>query len=107
MQDEFAQRLESRRGGLSEVADELAATLVAALKELRAARTALAALSPAAFADAIADITAQLQTTASSGFIEATPRPWLDYLPRYLKAVTRRIERLAGNSSATPSWRRK
>jgi ATP-dependent helicase HrpA len=30
-------------------------------------------------------------------FIEATPRPWLDYLPRYLKAVTRRIERLAGN----------
>jgi ATP-dependent helicase HrpA len=30
-------------------------------------------------------------------FIETTPHPWLDYLPRYLKAVTRRIERLAGN----------
>jgi ATP-dependent helicase HrpA len=89
--------LESRRGGLSEVADELAATLVAALQELRAARVALARLSPAVFADAIADVTAQLQTMLPPTFIEATPRPWLDYLPRYLKAVTRRIERLAGN----------
>jgi ATP-dependent helicase HrpA len=94
---EFAQRLESRRGGLSEVADELAATVVAALQELRAARAALARLSPGAFADAIADVTAQLQAMLPPTFIEATPRPWLDYLPRYLKAVTRRIERLAGN----------
>jgi ATP-dependent helicase HrpA len=30
-------------------------------------------------------------------FIETTPRPWLDYLPRYLKAITRRIERLPPN----------
>ncbi len=32
-----------------------------------------------------------------SDFIESTPRPWLDYLPRYLKAITRRIERLPPN----------
>jgi ATP-dependent helicase HrpA len=96
-QDEFAQRLESRRGGLTEVADELAATMVLALKELRAARTVLGTLAPAAFAEAIADITAQLQTLLPPAFIETTPRPWLDYLPRYLKAVARRIERLAGN----------
>jgi ATP-dependent helicase HrpA len=96
-QEEFAQRLESRRGGLTEVADELAVTIVSALKELRTARTALAALAPPAFADAIADITAQLQGLLPPTFIETTPRPWLDYLPRYLKAVTRRIERLAGN----------
>jgi ATP-dependent helicase HrpA len=96
-QEEFAQRLESRRGALTEVADELAATMVSVLKELRAARTALSALAPTAFADAVADITAELQTVLPPTFIEATPRPWLDYLPRYLKAVTRRIERLAGN----------
>ena len=30
-------------------------------------------------------------------FIETTPRPWLDYLSRYLKAITRRIERLPPN----------
>jgi len=94
---EFAQRLESRRGALTEVADQLAATLLSGLKELRAARTALRTLAPAVFADAIADITAQLQTMLPPAFIEVTPHPWLDYLPRYLKAVTRRIERLAGN----------
>jgi len=30
-------------------------------------------------------------------FIEATARPWFDYLPRYLKAITRRVERLPPN----------
>ena len=95
--EEFAQRLESRRAGLTEVADDLAATMVSVLKELRTARTALGALARAVFADAIMDITAQLQTMLPPSFIEATPRPWLDYLPRYLKAVTRRIERLTGN----------
>jgi ATP-dependent helicase HrpA len=96
-QEQFAQRLESRRGGLTEVADDLAATMATVLKELRTARTALGTLAPAIFADAVADITAQLQTMLPPSFIEATPRPWLDYLPRYLKAVTRRIERLTGN----------
>ena len=96
-QDEFARQLEARRAALTEVADALAATIVAALKELRAARASLAALPPAAFADAIADISAQLQTLLPPNFIETTSRPWVDYLPRYLKAVGRRIERLAGN----------
>ncbi len=96
-QDEFARRLESRRAALPEVADALAGIIVATLKELRAARAALAALSPAAFGDAIADITAQLQILLPPTFVETTPRPWLDYLPRYLTAVGRRIERLAGN----------
>jgi ATP-dependent helicase HrpA len=26
------------------------------------------------------------------------PRPWLDYLPRYLKAIERRMERLPANA---------
>ncbi len=96
-QSEFATLLESRRAGLSGVADALAATLLSALKELRSARAALAALAPGVFAEAIADITGQLQVLLPPTFIESTPRPWLDYLPRYLKAIARRIERLAGN----------
>jgi ATP-dependent helicase HrpA len=94
---EFLDRLESRRAALTDVADELATIILAVLKELRAVRATLAALAPVPFADAIADITAQLQTMLPPAFIETTPRPWLDYLPRYLKAVSRRIERLAGN----------
>jgi ATP-dependent helicase HrpA len=96
-QGEFANLLESRRAALGDVADDLAVTLLSVLRELRSARAALAALAPAAFAAPIADITAQLQVLLSPTFIESTPRPWLDYLPRYLKAITRRIERLAGN----------
>jgi ATP-dependent helicase HrpA len=94
---EFARLLETRRAGLSESADALVALVLAIFKESRAARTALSALAPAAFAEAIADINSQLQALLAPSFIETTARPWLDYLPRYLKAVTRRIERLAGN----------
>ncbi len=95
--EDFAKLLESRRGALSEVAEEVAAIILTVLKELRAARAALSRLAPAPFADAIADVNAQLQTLLPPTFIESTPRPWLDYLPRYLKAITRRVERLAGN----------
>ena len=95
--EEFAKLLESRRGALSEVADEVAATILSVLKELRSARAALSGLAPAVFGDAMADINAQLQTMLPPTFIESTPRPWLDYLPRYLKAIARRVERLAGN----------
>jgi ATP-dependent helicase HrpA len=95
--DGFSRLLESSRGNLSEVADRVAATVAAILKDLRAARAALASLSRATFPDAISDITAQLQMLLPPNFIEATPRPWLEYLPRYLKAIARRIERLADN----------
>ena len=94
---EFAKLLETRRASLSDSADELAALVLAIFRESRSARTALSALAPAAFAAAIADINSQLQALLPPEFIETTPAPWLDHLPRYLKAVTRRIERLAGN----------
>ncbi len=31
-------------------------------------------------------------------FIDSVPRPWLDYLPRYLRAIARRLERLPANA---------
>src|ERR1700744_2772550 len=40
---------------------------------------------------------AQTELLLPPCFIESTARPWLDYLPRYLKAVTRRIEKLPPN----------
>ena len=94
---EFAKRLEVHRASLSESADKLAALVLAIFKESRAARTALSALAPAAFAEPVDDINSQLQALLPPSFIETTPHPWLDYLPRYLKAITRRSERLAGN----------
>ena len=94
---DFNRALEQQRAQLSDVADRLAVTVTSTLKEWRAARAALDGLRSGAFADVVADINAQLSTLLPPDFIESTPRPWLDYLPRYLKAVTRRIDRLPAN----------
>lgn len=94
---DFNRALEQRRAQLSDVADRLAVTVTSTLKEWRTARAALDGLRSGSFADVVADINAQLNTLLPPDFIESTPRPWLDYLPRYLKAVTRRIERLPVN----------
>jgi hypothetical protein len=94
---DFTKLLDARRAQLSDVADRLATTITLTLKEWRAARAALDGLRPGAFADVAAEVNAQLMMLLPPDFIESTPRPWLDYLPRYLKAVTRRIERLPPN----------
>jgi ATP-dependent helicase HrpA len=94
---DFTQVLDGRRAQLSEVADRLATTVTSTLKEWRAARAALDGLRTGSFADVVAEVNAQLGLLLPPDFIESTPRPWLDYLPRYLKAVNRRIERLPPN----------
>ena len=94
---EFTKVLDGRRAQLSEVADRLATTVTSTLKEWRAARAALDGLRTGSFADVVAEVNAQLGLLLPPDFIESTPRPWLDYLPRYLKAVNRRIERLPPN----------
>ena len=93
----FAKVLEERRSQLSEVADRLATIVTSTFREWRAVRSALDGLRSGSFADAAADIEAQLKLLLPPDFIESTPRPWLDYLPRYLKAIARRIERLPPN----------
>ena len=95
---DFNKLLDSRRAQLSDVADRLAGIITLTLKEWRAARTALNGIrSGTSYADAVRDVDAQLLLLLPPDFIETTPRPWLDYLPRYLKAITRRIERLPPN----------
>jgi ATP-dependent helicase HrpA len=93
----FNRALEERRGQLSEVGDRLVSIVTSILREWRAARAAVDGLRPGSFADAVADVDLQLRMLLPPDFIESTPRPWLDYLPRYFKAATRRIERLRAN----------
>ena len=95
---DFNKLLDNRRAQLSDVADRLAGIITLALKEWRTARTALNGIrSGASYADVVREVDAQLLLLMPRDFIETTPRPWLDYLPRYLKAITRRIERLPPN----------
>ena len=94
---DFKKMLDDRRAQLSEVADRLVTTITSTLKEWRAVRAALDGLHTGSFADVVAEVNAQLSLLLPPDFIESTPRPWLDYLPRYLKAIARRIERLPSN----------
>ena len=95
----FAAMLDSRRAQLNEVADRLAALVTSIFKEWRAVRVALEKLgSSPAFAAAVADVSAQLKVLLPPDFIDSVPRPWLDYLPRYLRAIARRLERLPANA---------
>ncbi len=62
---------------------------------------------------AFEDMRAQLAHLVYHGFVAATPQPWLREMPRYLKGVARRIERLAHNPAGDdqkagqmmPFWR--
>ena len=103
----FNSLLEARRADLSEVADRLAATVAAILKEWRAVRAALDGLRAPALAAAVDDVDAQLAMLLPPAFVESTPQPWLDHLPRYLKAIGKRLERLRGNAERDAELMRK
>jgi ATP-dependent helicase HrpA len=94
----FANALETRRSQLNEVADRLCAIVTATFKEWRAVRLALEKLGSPSFAAAVSDVNSQLAALLPPNFVESVPRPSLDYLPRYLKAVARRLERLPPNA---------
>jgi ATP-dependent helicase HrpA len=94
----FAGLLDGRRSQLNEVADRLSSIVTLIFKEWRGVRLALEKLNSVAFADAVADVNAQLRALLPADFIDSVPRPYFDYLSRYLKAIARRLERLPANA---------
>lgn len=88
----FSRRLEEGRASLEATGTRLLATVGSILREWRAVRGAMGAARNAA--NALADINTQLAMLLPPDFIESTPEPWLGYLPRYLKAIARRLGRL-------------
>ncbi len=72
--------------------------MTALFRQWRAVRSGLDKLAAPSLAGAVADINSQLKSLLPPDFVESVPRPWLDHLPRYLKALTRRVERLPANA---------
>ncbi len=87
----FTQRLDLARARLEEVGAPLVGMIRSSLTEWRAARSRVDAARNAA---ALSDVNAQLAMLLPPDFIESTPQPWLGHLPRYLKAIARRLGRL-------------
>ena len=93
----FAARVSDVRSRLNLVGQELSRTVAEILVEHAAvARKLGAARSSAA---AAADLEAQLQALMTKHFITATPAAQLRHLPRYLKAIELRLDKLRGDPS--------
>ena len=88
----FRKRIEEGRSRLNLIAQEVARAVHAVLQELaNASRKLKDARPPKEVAD---DITAQLQRLVPKRFALDTPWAQLQHLPRYLKAITARLDKL-------------
>jgi ATP-dependent helicase HrpA len=90
---DFERRLQEGRARLNLIAQEVARTAglilidyAAALRKLKDTRGASKEVAD--------DVTAQLQRLVPKRFVAATPWAQLQHLPRYLKAVTLRLDKL-------------
>ena len=90
----FSQRLDEGRAGLAEAGERLIGIVKSVLREWRGVRGAVDAVRNTASAAAVTDINTQLAMLLPPDFIGSTPHPWLGHLPRYLKAIARRLGRL-------------
>ncbi len=88
----FKRRVEEGRGRLTLIANEIARTAGTVLAEFAAAARKLKDSKPPA--DVAADISQQLQRLVSKRFLLQTPYAQLQHLPRYLKAVQLRLDKL-------------
>jgi ATP-dependent helicase HrpA len=98
---QFEAARERGAGDLVNAVHELATRIQAALAHNLQITRALDALSPALDAQLVADLRRARARLIYAGFVATTPDPWLDSLPRYLRALERRIAKLPGAQGAT------
>ena len=88
---EFKKRLDEGRGRLTLIATEIARLAGGILLEFTAAQRKIKDTKNAV--DASNDAAQQLQRLAPKKFLTATPYAQLQHFPRYLKAITARLEK--------------
>ena len=91
---EFTSLRERVAGALTPTTQRIVGLIARVLTALHDVEVALPTTPPAAQADAVADIRAQLARLLPAGFVTATGAAHLDDLARYVTAVHRRLERL-------------
>jgi ATP-dependent helicase HrpA len=88
----FARRIEEGRGRLMLIAQEVARLAGVVLADLHTAQRKLKDAQPAK--DVADDIAQQLARLMPKRFVAATPWQRLQHVPRYLKAITARLDKL-------------
>jgi ATP-dependent RNA helicase HrpA len=96
-----------REAARAELPDTTAAVVTTVEKAVAAAhdvRGVLAGTFPPGLQPSIEDMRAQLFALIKPGFVTATGPAHLDDLPRYLRGIGRRLERLPGNPARDRDW---
>jgi ATP-dependent helicase HrpA len=92
--DGFARLLEAARSALPATTADVVAAVARVLTEAHRAEAALGRATSPALAPAVADMRGQLSALIYPGFISGTGTHRLPDLVRYLRAITRRLEKL-------------
>ena len=96
--ESFNERLSQGRARLEEEGGRVTNTVRAVFMEWRPVRAALDTARSPSLATAVADGNEQLASLLPPDFIESTPQPWFGHLPRYIKALARRLARLPADA---------
>lgn len=96
-EEEFQQRLQTQKNRLSEEALAVAELLSSIAGHYNTVRKQLKKANELSWAFAIADIQQQLTQLFAPGFIADTPWLQLQQYPRYIEAISLRLEKLRGH----------
>jgi ATP-dependent helicase HrpA len=94
---QFDALLDRHRSRFGEVTDRVIEHTTVALRELRNARLKLASLEGAAYQPLRTDVQAQLQMLVPGDFPASVPPALWLHLPKYFRALTRRLDKAPGN----------
>jgi ATP-dependent helicase HrpA len=95
--EEFRSLLDSRRASFGEAVDRVLTHSAEALRELRGVRQRLNELGAPVFQQLQQEVRSQLDTLISGDFPAGVPVMLWPHLPRYLKALRRRLDKAPGN----------
>ena len=98
--DEFAARLDNSAERIGLATQDIARLLPKTFTAYQQARLTVEDCRGEQFQHAVTDIQAQLEHLLPADFLTTTPWRWLVELPRFLAAITHRIERLGAGTLA-------
>ena len=93
-QQDFLNRVDRGRGELIPVANDLSKLINEALKQYLVINKRISGKASLSWLNVMQDIKQQVDHLIYPGFIDQTPDEWLKHLPRYLKAIDKRLDKI-------------
>lgn len=95
--DQFRQWIKSGRKRVDSAVQDLCAFAGKLLENYHLAAISIDSCKPESWQENIGDVREQVEALLVSDFWCTVPHEWLQHFPRYLNAVTKRIDKLSGN----------